>query len=210
MEGISVTCPNCSAVLNVEKELDFCFCTYCGTKVFIPKLQEDGDKDINITVDMGDDKRIENYMIRGWQLIDDREYEKAEVYFNRVLDIDATNEKAQDLLKKLQTIITRDNVVFKRDATNHATGLFANSSSQSGNYWILIDGEKIGQINPNCSQSYRIPVGEHTVQFKYFISKSPIYDIEIKDNKTVYEFDIYVDVGVIVADIKESRRNLQY
>lgn len=32
---IKLQCPNCSANLEVDKSLEQCFCTYCGTKILI-------------------------------------------------------------------------------------------------------------------------------------------------------------------------------
>lgn len=37
MNLIQLKCPNCNADLEIEDELDTCFCKYCGTKIRMPE-----------------------------------------------------------------------------------------------------------------------------------------------------------------------------
>ena len=46
---VPMTCPNCKASIEVDTTKDFCFCTYCGTKIFI---NDDSTKTININTNI--------------------------------------------------------------------------------------------------------------------------------------------------------------
>ena len=35
MNLIPLTCPNCGANLKIEEDRDFCFCSYCGSKILL-------------------------------------------------------------------------------------------------------------------------------------------------------------------------------
>ena len=39
MNLVSVKCPSCGATLNIDNGIDTCFCTYCGSKIFLNDLQ---------------------------------------------------------------------------------------------------------------------------------------------------------------------------
>lgn len=42
---IPMTCPNCKASIEIDGTKDFCFCTYCGTKILV---NDDSTRTINI------------------------------------------------------------------------------------------------------------------------------------------------------------------
>lgn len=42
---IPVTCPRCNASIDVDANRDYCFCTYCGTKIL---MEDDSIKTINL------------------------------------------------------------------------------------------------------------------------------------------------------------------
>jgi len=35
MKIVTLKCPECEAVLEIDKEKDFCFCQYCGAKIIL-------------------------------------------------------------------------------------------------------------------------------------------------------------------------------
>ena len=45
MKMVSLRCPNCGKTVTLEKGQKMCFCTYCGSQLFL----DDGSKNVNIT-----------------------------------------------------------------------------------------------------------------------------------------------------------------
>ena len=48
MKTYSIKCPDCGATLSVEEDWDYCFCSYCGSKIFV---DDERTKRIRITDD---------------------------------------------------------------------------------------------------------------------------------------------------------------
>lgn len=48
MKVYSIKCPDCNAVLEIEEGREYCFCNYCGAKIF---LDDERTKRIRITDD---------------------------------------------------------------------------------------------------------------------------------------------------------------
>lgn len=42
---VPMTCPNCKATIEIDTTKDFCFCTYCGTKILV---NDDSTRTVNI------------------------------------------------------------------------------------------------------------------------------------------------------------------
>lgn len=55
MEFISMKCPECGAILDIEEGRKECFCSYCGNKVLV---QNENEKTININKHITDDAEI--------------------------------------------------------------------------------------------------------------------------------------------------------
>ena len=42
MQIIKIECPSCGATPEVDKNMEFGFCSYCGTKIYIPNAIQSG------------------------------------------------------------------------------------------------------------------------------------------------------------------------
>lgn len=201
MDGIAITCPNCSAVINVEKQLDFCFCTYCGTKVFIPQMNANNDNNINIVVnnEIKHGESAENFVYRARSFENEEDYDNAEIYYNRALDIDATNIEAQEGLKRIQSVVAYDNIFIERNDP-YKFG--------EGKVILLINNEVRGKLAYNTRLSFIAPIGTHTIQFQRGIIKSKVFNIDIKNNKTLVKLIVTTSNNMfkIDADVIISKR----
>lgn len=75
---VPLICPNCGAELEVRSDTKTCFCTYCGTKLFIDNNSETVtfNKNINITHRSIDETKIEKMRIQQQMYKDAMEYNK--------------------------------------------------------------------------------------------------------------------------------------
>lgn len=63
----TLKCPECGASIGIEEGRDFCFCSYCGSKVYLDdeKLETTHNENINITTNINktsrhiDDAKVE-------------------------------------------------------------------------------------------------------------------------------------------------------
>lgn len=107
MKLVKLACPNCNANLEIEETREFAFCTYCGTKIAIQKdvpLISTNKVIINNGVFITDNTEnnneakpsIENLILRAEDFFKKGKIDDAIIYFNRVLDIDIHNERANN------------------------------------------------------------------------------------------------------------------
>lgn len=85
----ALICPSCKGEVDLDKEQEFGFCKYCGTKV-----QNTSIKKIkgNIKIDKNTD--LENYYIIARRALDDKDDETAEKYYDMILQIDPNSFEA--------------------------------------------------------------------------------------------------------------------
>lgn len=103
MQIIKIECPSCGATPEVNKDLEFGYCMYCGTKIYIPNAVQK----IRGTVSIDKSSETENLLKRAGQYEAAGDLEKAGEYYERVLDMDADNETAHQRRAGLQILIAR-------------------------------------------------------------------------------------------------------
>ena len=75
-----LNCRACGAPLEIKENAQIALCPYCGMKQSIRK-------------NSGDDK-IKNLLERGFMLLQDGKFKKADKYFEKVLDVNPREAKA--------------------------------------------------------------------------------------------------------------------
>lgn len=77
----ALTCPNCNGEVELDKNQEFGFCKYCGTK-----LQNTAIKKINAKVKIDTEDEIKKLYILARRAKDNDDAEKAEKYYSRILN----------------------------------------------------------------------------------------------------------------------------
>ena len=100
MGFIVLKCPSCTADIQLDENREFGFCQYCGTKI-----TQDIQK-VNITVEnevkVQGISTVDNLLIRAKQFLNEKQYSKSMEYIDKILDIDATNQSANNLKREIQ------------------------------------------------------------------------------------------------------------
>jgi len=86
----AVTCPQCGAAITSIPDRGSFFCQYCGAKIEKEQLN------INISgnVTVAGMASVESLLERGYLFLEDRDFDNANKYFERVLDVDPKCSKA--------------------------------------------------------------------------------------------------------------------
>ena len=202
MTGISYVCPNCSASITIDTQRGYSFCPYCGTQVFSNVEKSNDNPNINITINATPTNtnkvaELDNFIRRAVSFENNKQYEEAEYYYNRALDVDATSQVALAGMHRVQSIITKENLFIKRGAA-FSVGEIPVS--------IILDGKKFSHIKPNSNMSLIIPVGKHTLVFKRASITSKPINLEIESNKVYYEITVSTGVFKITTDSNKYRR----
>lgn len=103
---VIVKCPSCGAECDLDENRELAFCSYCGAKMF----RERNKSEVFGVVSIDTKKTLLNYMERATNYELDGDYDRALEYFNRVLDIDASNEEAIAGERRARGIVDFDNV----------------------------------------------------------------------------------------------------
>lgn len=77
----ALTCPNCNGEVELDKNQEFGFCKYCGTK-----LQNTTIKKINAKIKIDTEDEIKKLYILARRARDNDDAEKAEKYYSRILN----------------------------------------------------------------------------------------------------------------------------
>lgn len=101
----ALKCPNCGGIIEqFDETMKKGFCPYCDSIIldvqekqvefiqFINKFQVEGIS------------TIENLLLRAQQYLDTNEFNKAEEYANKILDLDINNQKANRILELTQVV----------------------------------------------------------------------------------------------------------
>ena len=95
---ISLTCPNCSANLELPEGKDVAFCMYCGKKILVGERVQ-----VNGTVTLDDStsarRKAENFLALAEKYAKDGNEEKYNAYLERALEEDISMEDRVDDLK---------------------------------------------------------------------------------------------------------------
>lgn len=89
MSLVASKCPRCGADVSIDDSRDFSFCSYCGFKITVEKIKLD-------TAAVSADKIIsaDTLFDRAYIFLSDRDFGRAEEYFDKVLDITPRSSKA--------------------------------------------------------------------------------------------------------------------
>ena len=95
-------------------------CQSCGVKYSVEEAKKmmveiAGTVEIKGKVAIDQSDILNNYIIRGNQFFEKKEYEKAEIYYNKALDIDANNPDARKGILNVEKIITEPNLTIVRN-----------------------------------------------------------------------------------------------
>lgn len=83
MALVSLKCPSCGADIELDESREFGFCTYCGTKI----IQEKQIVELKGKVEIEGVSTSAQILERAYILVEDRKYSEAEVYFDKVLEL---------------------------------------------------------------------------------------------------------------------------
>lgn len=177
MAFVSLNCPNCGAAIELDNSREFGFCQYCGTKIVQDKIvvEHRGSVSIDRT------NEIDNLLNRAQEMINKNAFREAEVYFNRVLDIDTTNSIARKGLDLCYKIIYEPNVTIRRVPSN----TYNNNAPMP----IYVDGVKYVLLNTGEKKSLKLAVGTHQIK-AVFPMGSKNKPIEITINNRFDRFNL--------------------
>ena len=82
MQIIKIECPSCGATPEVDKNMEFGFCSYCGTKIYILNAIQK----IRGTVSIDKSSETDNLLKRASKYEAAGDLDKADEYYERVLD----------------------------------------------------------------------------------------------------------------------------
>ena len=106
MRFIKASCPSCGGNIELDKDKDTGYCSYCGSKIVKDKILIEHNGNISLNGLANEKSLIE----RAFLFIEDRSFINAEKYFERVLDINPHCSQAYigKLMCKLQITDIQD------------------------------------------------------------------------------------------------------
>ena len=87
-------CPSCGANIEVDRNLDKTICQYCRTTIMIEEAVEKYKIEISGKIEVDGIATVNASLIRANQLMQDKEYDKANKLFKQILSKDPTNAEA--------------------------------------------------------------------------------------------------------------------
>ena len=176
-----LVCEMCGGKDLIKQEGVF-VCQSCGTKYSVEEAKKmmveiAGTVEVKGKVAIDQSDILNNYIIRGNQLFEKKEYAEAEVYYNKALDIDANNPDARQGLRNVERIITEPNLTVVRNPVRTGGELKT---------VIYIDGVKCSYYNLDSVCKITLPVGNHIIYFKRATMQSVVININIDDRNYKY------------------------
>lgn len=167
----SVTCELCGGNELIKDDGLF-VCQHCGTKYTAEearKLIIDGP----VTVEgiAGAD----NLLKRAKEFERQRDIDRAEEYFNRVLDLDPDNSEAKAAVARLEKTVTTPNLFIE----------FAPATSGMTLENVFVDDSLIFNIKAGQTKQYTLQCGTHRIGTGTFKCKNP-YVVYIRTRRTRY------------------------
>lgn len=188
MGFIPMICPQCGAQVQLDESREFGFCSYCGTKIVQDKVVVEHRG--NVGVDHS--AEIDNLLRRASEYMQRGDTDGAEIYYNRVLDLDFDNEIARNAMEKLNKIVKEPNL-----SITATTGKLYNKKASIN---VKIDGIDYGTIFNGNTGTYKLNVGTHQVRLK--INNVPFYkldfNVEIKDRFTKLYYTATCKLGNVI------------
>lgn len=151
MKLVALKCPNCNADIELDKDREFGFCNYCGTKIMVADAVQ------KVTVNINRASEINNILKRAKDYEERQMLDEAEKYYDRALDIDMDNQEAQEGLERVKTTILEPNIIIERPDIE-------------GSYAVPIivseNGEEVCQLGMGERSLIECPVGRHVFDIK--------------------------------------------
>lgn len=180
MGFIPMICPQCGMQVQLDESRELGFCSYCGTKIVQEKVVVEHRG--NVGVDHS--AEINNLLRRAAEFYQRHDTDNAELYYNRVLDLDFDNETARKAIDQLNKIVREPNL-----SITVTTGKFYNKKACVN---IFIDGIKYGFVRNGATENYKIPTGVHNVRFQ-------ISNVGVKKDITAEVKDRFTRLNYIVT-----------
>ncbi|CDA20716.1 ribosomal protein L7/L12 [Ruminococcus sp. CAG:488] len=188
MGFIPMVCPQCGAQVQLDDSREFGFCSYCGTKI----VQEKVVVEHRGSVGVDHSGEIDNLLRRASEYMQRGDTDGAEIYYNRVLDLDFDNEIARNAMERLNQIVKEPNLFITA-----TTGKLYNKKASIR---IKIDGIDYGTIFNGNTGSYKLNVGTHKIRLK--INSVPFYkldfNVEIKNRFTKLQYVATCKIGNVI------------
>lgn len=187
MKFVAAKCPSCGANIQVDEETKKCFCQFCGSQIFV----EEAIQMIKGTVQIDFKNQIDNFLIRANEFMEQKRYSDAEIYFNKVLDIDATNKEAKEGLAAAESVITSNNIFIERGQKRPAG---------EGKTLLYINDQKY-KVDLDNPVSIILPIGMHRIEFKRGICQSKPILITIKNRHDTFKIRFTPKLFTISAEL---------
>lgn len=153
MKIIALKCPNCNANIELNRDKEFGFCNYCGTKIMIA----DAVQKVSGTVNINRSSEINNILKRAKDYEERQMLDDAEKYYDRALDIDMDNQEAQEGLERVKTTILEPNVIIERPELE---------GSYAEQIVVSEDGEEVCRLGLGERSFIECPVGRHVFDIR--------------------------------------------
>lgn len=156
-----LTCPNCTANLEIDESRQFAFCQYCGTKI----------ANINNSVELNRSTEINNLILRALEFEQRFDYQRCAEYCARILDLDPYNTIARGIESRLPSFSTGPNVSI----------IYQSDLNDRFKLRVTLDGRKWHTLNAGETLCLELPEGKHKIVFSG--TKTYTHNILIPDKK---------------------------
>ena len=140
---IVLSCPNCSATLELDENRQFAFCQYCGTKI----------TNISNCFELDRKTEINNLISRALEFERRADYKRCMEYCNRVLDLDPDNAQARELERRLPC------------SEPNVTVVYRSSLDERYKLRVTLDGRNWKVLSKNETLSLTLSAGRHKIIF---------------------------------------------
>lgn len=181
MGFVKLNCPNCGAEMNLDSSREFGFCQYCGTKVVQDRIVVEHRGSVGI--DRTDE--VNNLLLRADEFFNKKDFETSKLYYNKVLDIEATNPLARGRISEIDRILATPNFILQRISSNS----FINNTAIT----VIIDNAKVIQLYVGDKLEYKLSLGKHTIKV-YAYNEKQLKNAPKSGIGKPKEYTYYVDI----------------
>lgn len=171
MPFVQAKCPNCGGFLAVNSTHDAAVCQFCNAPFIVEKaiinynVAVNGNVSVetaNITVSSG--PTVSSLLTRANDYFAAKDFSKALEYYDRVLDLDPTNDEAKTQIATIKKPHGNNLIITRAD-----TYLLSLRKAT-----ISLDGHEIGNLKNGGSAEYCIALGKHQLSIKISGAKSDV------------------------------------